>query len=166
MAPPCGRSARSPATWPAAAARLGRCGIRRSAGGILLRESAILLCRRAPDRAYFPDVWDVPGGHCQEAETPAAALCRELLEEIGVQATSFSERAVLAEAQPERFGDSRCHLFIVHRWLGEPALRGREHTELRWVPLPEAAALDLAHPIYPALFQGLAADANIDAWGP
>jgi 8-oxo-dGTP diphosphatase len=53
-------------------------------GALLVRPGGVLLCHRSADRTWYPDVWDVPGGHVDGGETPAAALVRELREELGV----------------------------------------------------------------------------------
>ncbi len=34
----------------------------------------ILLGKRAPDRAFYPGVWDIPGGDCDPGETLEQAL--------------------------------------------------------------------------------------------
>jgi 8-oxo-dGTP diphosphatase len=44
----------------------------------------ILLCHRCPDRAWYLDVWDLPGGHVESGETLPSAVARELREELGV----------------------------------------------------------------------------------
>lgn len=124
------------------------------AGGLLVRESEILLARRSEDRKFYPGVWDVIGGHCERDETPGDALVRELEEEVGVRPRAFEEVAVLAEPQPTEHGEARYHVFVVTAWSGgEPRLLGSEHSELRWVSLDDALALPLAHPRYGDLFR-------------
>jgi 8-oxo-dGTP pyrophosphatase MutT (NUDIX family) len=123
------------------------------AGGLLVREDQILLARRSPDRAFYPGVWDVIGGHCEADETPAEALVRELAEEIGVTPRAFEEVAVLPEPRPAEYGEARHHMFVVTAWAGgEPRVRGPEHSDLRWLALDQALALPLAHPGYAELF--------------
>ena len=44
----------------------------------LLRDgNRVLLCHRSPQRRWYPDVWDLPGGHVERRELPGAALARE-----------------------------------------------------------------------------------------
>jgi len=42
-----------------------------------------VLCHRSPERRWYPDVWDFPGGHIEPGEDPQAALRREVAEELG-----------------------------------------------------------------------------------
>ena len=71
--------------------------------GVIVMDSRILLCHRSPGRRWYPDVWDLPGGHVEVGESSADALKRELLEELGVAARSLSEhpleRLCTAEAE-------------------------------------------------------------------
>lgn len=125
------------------------------AGGLLVRGAEILLARRSDDRAFYPGVWDVIGGHCEVDETPADTLVRELEEEVGVIAHAFEEIAVLEEPAPAELGEARYHVFVVRAWGGEPRLLGSEHAELRWLSLEGVLTLPLAHPAYGGLFRAV-----------
>ena len=48
---------------------------------VLVRDDCVLLGHRHPERSWYPDVWDLPGGHVEDGEAPAAALRRELSED-------------------------------------------------------------------------------------
>jgi len=53
--------------------------------GALLRDGdALLLERRAADATSHPGLWDTPGGKREKGESPAAAMARELDEELGL----------------------------------------------------------------------------------
>jgi 8-oxo-dGTP diphosphatase len=56
----------------------------RVACAALVRGGRVLLGHRSPGRRWYPDVWDLPGGHVDDGETPACALAREVREELGV----------------------------------------------------------------------------------
>ena len=132
--------------------------VRTCAGAILVRAGELLLAKRSAERTFYPGVWDVIGGHCEEGESPTAALIREVKEEIGVIPTDFDEIAILAEPLPEKHGDARYHIFIVTAWDGgEPRLQNREHSDLRWLSVARALSLQLAHPGYIELLRTIAA---------
>ncbi len=48
---------------------------------------------RSPERRWFPDVWDLPGGHVEPGEDERTALRRELREEVGVEALAIEPLA-------------------------------------------------------------------------
>ncbi len=118
--------------------------------GIVIRHAQVLLCHRSPDRAWYPDVWDLPGGHIAAGETPRHALVRELQEELGIVAA--------VPAGPEfarlRASDFDCRSWIVAEWVGTPAnVSPGEHDDMAWWSLPAVPGLRLAHPDYPSLIR-------------
>ena len=78
----CAAFPRLPAGEPAPA-------LKRAAVAIALVEAgggtALLLTRRAADLRSHGSQWALPGGRCDEAETPMAAALRELHEELGLE---------------------------------------------------------------------------------
>jgi 8-oxo-dGTP pyrophosphatase MutT (NUDIX family) len=66
--------------------------------GLLRDGDRVLLCHRSPGRRWYPDVWDLPGGHVEPGELPGDALARELREEVGIEIALFGE--VLAGNRP------------------------------------------------------------------
>ncbi len=119
------------------------------AAGLLLRGGRGLLVHRAPTRHWYPDCWDLPGGHVEDGETPADALRRELLEELAV--TAVVTGAPFAQV---RGADFRMDVWIVDEWDGEPANADPyEHDALAWLNDLEMAGLRLADSRLPALFE-------------
>ena len=106
-------------------------------GALLVRDGRVLLGRRADDREWLPGAWDVIGGHIEPGESAAAALARELAEELGVVPMAQRELGLL-ESDATRW---RLRLYAVDAWSGgEPQnRRPDEHAELRWMPAEDAA---------------------------
>jgi mutator protein MutT len=121
--------------------------------GILAHNDRILLGKRSENRAFYPNVWDCIGGHCQPGESPEQTLRRELSEELGVLPLIWHSLTVLHDPQPDRHGAYEYVLYLVTKWQGTPQnMAPDEHTEIRWFTVHEAGRLDLAHPDYPTVF--------------
>jgi ADP-ribose pyrophosphatase YjhB (NUDIX family) len=81
--------------------------------------------------------WGLPGGHLEPGETPAAGLCRELREELGIAVEPPDLRLVAIVDDPANVGGHYLHVgFVVTRFTGtiavtEPAKCG----EWRFFPL-------------------------------
>ncbi len=53
--------------------------------GVIHRpDGRFLITRRAMDKAWAPGWWEIPGGGVKAGETSFEAVCREVLEETGV----------------------------------------------------------------------------------
>lgn len=120
----------------------------RVVAGLLTIDGAVLLCRRSPDRAWFPGVWDLPGGHIEPDEQPADALTRELYEELAVRAEVAPTPLVHLSTS-----DYELDVFVVHRWDGAPRNAApMEHDAIGLFTPDEAAGLHLADDRYLAIF--------------
>ena len=120
--------------------------LHRCAGAILVQSAEVLLCHRSPDRAWFPDVWDIPGGHLEAGETSAAAIVRELNEELGITASVMGEPFAIVESAEHSL---RMEVWLVDTWEGTPANRAPdEHDRIAWFAPEEVGALALADDSY------------------
>jgi 8-oxo-dGTP diphosphatase len=126
---------------------------------LLLQSGKILLGLRSGERRFYPDVWDMFGGHVEPGESQAETLVRELQEELGITPTrwTYLETLTLLGPSPrpgERSSDPwTVHLYRVDSWKGTPFNRQpEEHSVIHWFPLAEALQLPLADPGYLALF--------------
>ncbi|WP_208104104.1 NUDIX domain-containing protein [Modestobacter roseus] len=115
--------------------------------GALVRPGCVLLTHRSPDRRWYPDVWDLPGGHVDDGETELQALRRELREELAVEAQGIDPAPLARVEDPA--ADLRLGLWVVRDWVGTPVNAcPDEHDEIRWVGAGELPHLALAHPQY------------------
>lgn len=130
----------------------------RVVSGVLTRGDRVLMCHRRADRAWYPDVWDFPGGHLEDGETPHAALMRELREELGIE--SDGDGTFLARWIADDFSEDITFLHV-HDWQGELVNQAPdEHDDLDWFTLGEALSLALPDPRYEALLRDLLAPAS------
>jgi 8-oxo-dGTP diphosphatase len=120
--------------------------------GALIEGRRILLCHRSPGRRWYPDVWDLPGGHVELGETPTEALERELLEELGVSVYSLLPGPLMRLSTV----DVEMGIWLVGSWNGTPAnLAPEEHDAIAWFTAEELTALEMAHPSYVDLFRAI-----------
>ena len=119
----------------------------------LVRDGRVLLGHRSPTRRWYPDVWDVLGGHVDDDECPEEALVRELDEELGVTVGLDLGEPVAHIVDPQgQGGGLDITIWVVTRWQGETVNRAPdEHDELRWFTREELPGLRLAHARLPDL---------------
>ena len=115
-------------------------------GAALIDPRGLVLLQQRPQGRAMAGLWEFPGGKIAEGETPEAALCRELEEELGI---------VVIASDLEAFGfashryDSFHILLLLwtcRRWQGTPT--SRESQAIAWVapsqmndyPMPAADA--------------------------
>ncbi len=122
-----------------------------------MRDGHLLLVRRAAHKDWYPNRWDIVGGHVEKNESVEDALVRECVEEVGLSPTRYASLAQLPEPKETKHEKARYHVFLITKWEGgEPRLLGDEHTEMRWIAPNAAAALpDLSHPQYASVFRAL-----------
>lgn len=119
----------------------------------LRRGGRVLLAHRSPGRDFYPDAWDLPGGHVERGEDPRAALARELGEELGIDASVRGEPAGRLLA-PDLVMD----VWVVEDWRGDVVNRAPdEHDDLAWCGADDLEGRVLAHPDLAALLRRLLA---------
>jgi 8-oxo-dGTP diphosphatase len=125
--------------------------------GLLRRGGEVLLCHRQPGRTYYPNVWDLPGGHVDTDESLGDALVRELDEELGIRI----DKPAGPPWTTLRTATIELHMFLVDRWEGEPHnLAPDEHDEIRWFVPDELEGLALADSSYITLFRQAMGDSD------
>lgn len=67
-------------------------------GGVISNaEGKVLFVKRAKTDKFMPDVWEVPGGGIEYAESPTVGLARELKEECDIEVTVLPEPLAIGE---------------------------------------------------------------------
>lgn len=95
---------------------------------VIERDGLILIGQRKPGK-WHALKWEFPGGKVEPGEAPAAALARELDEELGIRAEIGQG---IADYEYQYPGRSAIRLIFcrVTRFSGE--IQNREYHDLRW----------------------------------
>jgi 8-oxo-dGTP diphosphatase len=107
---------------------------------ILLRNDGRILIGQRPEGKSYPLKWEFPGGKIEPGESAAAALGRELAEELGIEL--LDARLYLERTIP--YSDLRRYdlsYFIVESWRGEP--RNIVFNDIRWIHASELSTFDI-----------------------
>ncbi len=124
---------------------------RRVVAAVLVRGQAVVLCHRHPARGWFPNVWDLPGGHVDAGETEQEALRRECREELDI--TICATGRLIETVQESGIALS---VYLVDEWMGEPRNAAtQEHDQIRWFHAAELSDVHLADHRYLSLFDRL-----------
>ena len=108
----------------------------------LVRDGLVLMVHRHPSRQFYPDCWDLVGGHVEPGELPHQAVSRECFEELGVQVHNPLP-IPMANSDPTL----DVHAFLVTRWEGDPVNAApEEHDDLRWFRPSDLTNLKIADP--------------------
>ena len=111
----------------------------RCAAGALIRDGNVLLVKRAPWMRFYPDVWDLFGGHIEGEESAEDALRREAMEELRVEIEAFH----LLGVHHDPVEPAEIKVFAVTAWNGEPVNAAPdEHTRIGWFAADELPASD------------------------
>ncbi|MEL7545182.1 MAG: (deoxy)nucleoside triphosphate pyrophosphohydrolase [Pseudomonadota bacterium] len=114
------------------------------AAGALFNGSGEVLLAQRPEGKAMAGLWEFPGGKIEANESPEAALCRELYEELQIEVKEASlEPLTFASHRYDHF-HLLMPLFRVRQWIGSP--EPVEGQQLAWVapdamdqyPAPEA----------------------------
>jgi ADP-ribose pyrophosphatase YjhB (NUDIX family) len=142
-----GCGAALPAPPPVTCGACGRSHWRNAkpgAGGIVVRDGAVLLVRRAHDP--WRGMWSAPAGFCDGLEHPIAAAEREVLEETGISVlvTGFlgiwTSEYGNARERDDRELISVAYYHAVPAEAVEGAPDPDEVAEVRWFPWDELPA--------------------------
>jgi 8-oxo-dGTP diphosphatase len=108
----------------------------RVVAGILHNANRQILITDRSRAKTMQEFWEFPGGKIEMGESAAAALRRELAEELGINATQFDYFRSIDHDYPEACVS--IEFFNVFAWQGTPS--GVEGQKLRWVDKNELDA--------------------------
>lgn len=102
--------------------------MRNAAVMLIVKDGRILAISRRHDKTKF----GLPGGKCEEGETPDVAAVRECLEETGIKVTKcdYIFRRDEPKDRPEG-EDFHCYCFYATEWFGEP--NDSEEGVVKWL---------------------------------
>lgn len=110
-----------------------------------------LACLR-PQGKHLGGLWEFPGGKVDPGEAPAAALVRELREELGVEILVLES----LQAVDWEYSDVTIRLRPYRSRVVSGEIRAIEHQEVRWCDSSDWEELDWAPADVPVIREWLA----------
>ncbi|GII65336.1 hypothetical protein Skr01_54210 [Sphaerisporangium krabiense] len=112
---------------------------------VLRDDDRVLPCHRSAGRRWYPDVWDLPGGHVEEAEDPKESLVHELREELGITASEPPSPPI----HKIRAATFAMQIWLIDRWTGTPINAAPNDPDaVAWSETSALDSLRLAHEPY------------------
>ena len=139
------------------------------AAAVIERPDGTFLLAQRPEGKPYPGYWEFPGGKIEPGEDPAAALTRELREELGIEVKRSTPWITRVYAYTH--ATVRLHFLRVSAWDGEP--QPLEDQAIRWQQvespdvspmLPANAPVLAALALPPVMIVSDAARMGIDDW--
>lgn len=115
-------------------------------GAVIIKDGLVLCAQRGP-QGSLPGLWEFPGGKIEQDESPAAALEREIREELECIVEVGSEITTTTHAYD--FGDVTLTTFYCSLLAGTPTLT--EHVAIKWLRPGELDTIPWAPADIPAV---------------
>ena len=115
---------------------------------VIEREGHVLIAQRPPTK-LMPLKWEFPGGKVEPGEEAAAAIVREIREELGCTVTVV--RPLTPFVHDYRTVVITMIPFLCALAPDSPAPHAHEHVALAWVPPAGLSAYDLAAADWPVV---------------
>ena len=115
---------------------------------VIEKAGCVLVAQRPPHK-LLPLKWEFPGGKVEPGEDPAAAIVREIREELGCTVTLIRALPPFVHQYPA-VAISMIP-FICALAPGSPEPHAHEHVALAWVPPPGLHTYDLAAADWPVV---------------
>jgi 8-oxo-dGTP diphosphatase len=128
--------------------------------GLIFRRGKILACQRK-SKGSFPLKWEFPGGKIEKGETYAAALRRELREELGIDIKVATEVLQYEHRYPGEC-EVQLHFFRIGDYRGE--IQNFVFERLKWLAVDDLGTIDFLEGDLP-LVRFLRSSEAADLWG-
>lgn len=115
---------------------------------ILDAAGRILLAQRPPHK-HLPLKWEFPGGKVEAGEDPAAAIAREIREELGCELEILRALPRFTHQYPKTLIEMIP--YVCRLAAASPAPHLHEHVAVAWVARDELKDYDLAPADWPVL---------------
>jgi 8-oxo-dGTP diphosphatase len=102
------------------------------------REEVLLILRDDDPGIACPNMWDLPGGHVEDGETPMECIRREMKEELGLELEGIAPFSVVP------FDDRTEFVFWIKMNVSIRGIRLTEGQRLRWFSRDEVERTPLA----------------------
>lgn len=116
----------------------------------MIERAGLILVAQRPAHKHLALKWEFPGGKVEPGETPAAAIVREIQEELGGAFVITRALPPFTHAYAETI---ELIPFVGHLAPGSPEPVAHEHVALRWATPADLPTFDLAPADLPILAQ-------------
>ncbi len=121
-----------------------------AAAALIDKDGRVLVAQR-PEGKAMAGLWEFPGGKVQDGETPEFALCRELYEELGIDARECCFVPIaFASHSYEKF-HLVMPLYVCRMWKGTPI--SKEGQAIKWMKVNELYSLSMPDADVPLISQ-------------
>lgn len=104
-------------------------------------EGGKVLVQQRPEGSSLAGLWEFPGGKIEPGESPAAALARELDEELGITVDPAALVPLTFASEPLADRQLVLLLYRLDRWEGMP--QPRQATALAWADMAMLRSLPM-----------------------
>ena len=133
-------------------------------GAVILDGDQVLLIQRGG--VTLPGKWSIPGGLVELGETTREAVCREIMEECGLEIELIDVCGVLDRVVHDAEGRVRYHWALVDFLAvarGGTLRAGDDAADARWVRIAEVETYDTTEGLMAMIVRAKALKERIDA---
>jgi 8-oxo-dGTP pyrophosphatase MutT (NUDIX family) len=113
-------------------------------GNSTIKEPSVLIVKRAAHASYFPNKWEIPGGHVEQSDaTIVHAIFRETLEETGLYVTHINGEFEQFVYSVDDHKALQLNFAVSVEEFISIKLHSKEHQDYAWISSPDATKYDM-----------------------